>query len=357
MQKKDTLLDFSKQTFFLGLDVHKKNWSVTVRANSLELRTFSMNPDPGELSRYMQRHYPNGTYLSCYESGFSGYWIHRELGSLGIKNIVVNPADIPTTNKEQTMKMDPVDSRKMARELEGGTLRAIYIPDELSQELRSLSRMRLQLVKDETRIKNRIKGFLHFYGKKIPESHEMKHWSRRFIEELRKLEFTYPLGKEELQMYIEELQKVRESLLGVVKQLRKYIREYGKEEDMELLMSIPGIGYKTALAVLTEIMDIKRFPSFDKLACFIGFVPSTHSSGEKDRVGPLSLRYSRYLRSLLIEASWIAVRRDPALTLSFMELTKRMSKQEAIVRIAKKLLSRLFHVWKNRVKYSCAVVK
>ncbi len=69
------------------------------------------------------------------------------------------------------------------------------------------------------------------------------------------------------------------------------------------------------------------------------------------------MQHNKYLRSLLIEAAWIAVRKDPALTASFNEYIKRMSKQEAIIRIAKKLLNRIRTVWMKNTEYVCSVVK
>ena len=79
MQNKNTEVDFSNQKFFLGIDVHKKNWKITIRTNQMELKTFSMNPQPGELVNYLQRNYPNGEFRSVYETGFCGYWIDKQL--------------------------------------------------------------------------------------------------------------------------------------------------------------------------------------------------------------------------------------------------------------------------------------
>ncbi len=68
-------LDFSGQRIFVGMDVHKNNWTVTIRMNHLHLKTFSMNPDSKELFRFLQQNYPNASYHSVYEAGFSGYWV------------------------------------------------------------------------------------------------------------------------------------------------------------------------------------------------------------------------------------------------------------------------------------------
>ena len=160
-------LDFTGQNFFIGIDTHKRNWKVTIRLNHLELKTFSMNPSPIELSQYMNKNYPNGSYSSVYEAGFCGFWINRKLHKHGISNIIVNPADVPTTNKEKSRKRDPIDSRKLSRELENQSLKSLYIPTEAQQAIRSLSRFRIQLSKRRTQVKNHIKSFLHFNGVRV----------------------------------------------------------------------------------------------------------------------------------------------------------------------------------------------
>ena len=87
--------------YYLGIDVHKKQWVVTVRALGMFLQTFSMNPSPQEFADYLRRKYPKGKYYSVYEAGFCGFWIHRELIGLGIESRVTHAADVPTTNKEK----------------------------------------------------------------------------------------------------------------------------------------------------------------------------------------------------------------------------------------------------------------
>jgi len=86
-------------------------------------------------------------------------------------------------------------------------------------------------------------------------------------------------------------------------------------------------------------------------------VPSVHSSADKTSELGLTQRRNRYLRHLIVEASWVAIRKDPALLLAFNQLTRRMKKQDAIIRIAKKLLRRIRHVWKNQKPYVMAVVE
>jgi transposase len=355
--KQITKLHFERQKFFTGIDVHKNRWVVTIRTNGTELGTFSMNPSPLDLYRHMRRNYPGGEYYSVYEAGFCGYWIHGELQRFGFHNIVVNPLDIPTTHKEKTNKMDSVDSRKLCRELEKGSLRGIYIPDELHQQLRSLCRLRYRVMENLTRVKNRIKSYLHIHGIEIPGRDEMSHWSGYFIQWLDSLEFSHESGRDYLRFCTEELHEHRNRLAFIVCSLRKYCTKYNIHETINYLRTIPGIGFLTAMTFYVEVMDIGRFRTLDHLCSYVGLIPSVKSSGDKKIDRGLTSRRNRYLRYLIIEAAWIAVRKDPALTMAFARLTRRMTRQEAIVRIAKKLLNRIRYVWKNQKPYVKSVIE
>ena len=104
-----------------------------------------------------------------YEAGFCGFWIHERLTALGIDNIVVNPADVPTKSSEKLRKSDAVDSGKLARRLRANELKGIYTPDSVSLEMRSLISLKNSITKDTTRQKNRIKSQLRCLGIGIPQ--------------------------------------------------------------------------------------------------------------------------------------------------------------------------------------------
>ena len=99
MESQNQPINFNGQTFYIGIDVHQKKWVISIRCNQMELKTFSMDPKPEQLNQYMQRNYPGGEYLSAYEAGYFGFWIHRKLESFGFKNIVINAADITADGK------------------------------------------------------------------------------------------------------------------------------------------------------------------------------------------------------------------------------------------------------------------
>lgn len=357
MSYKNTVPDFQNQTIYVGMDVHLKSWQVTFRSAGMVLGTHSMEPDPEKLCSYLHRQYSNGIYKSAYEAGFCGFWIHRKLVSLGIENIIINPADIPTSGKEKVQKTDIVDSKKIARELENGTLTGIYIPTEYDESFRSLNRLRLQYTRDMVRQKNRIKAMLHRLGLALPPNHEMKHWSKRFLEHLKTLPFREKTDKMVMDMMLQTLMKMREELVSIVLQLRALVAENEvTRKTVEHLLSVPGVGVITAMTLKAELIDITRFRHLDDLSSYVGLVPAIHDSGETSTTLGISNRHMPYVRNMLIESSWTAVRKDPALLASYSNLIKRMTKAEAIIRIAKKLLNRIMTVWKHQTDYVHAVV-
>ena len=88
----------------------------------------------------------------------------------------------------------------------------------------------------------------------------------------------------------------------------------------------------------------------------VGLVPTTNSSGEKDRTGDVTPRANRILRNAIIESAWVAARIDPALSLAFNNLCERMNKNKAIIRVSKKLMNRIKFVLKNDQEYVCSVI-
>ena len=344
---------FKGQKIFVGLDVHLRSWSVTVLSEQAVLKKFTQDPSPAALNKFLTNTYPDAEYYSVYEAGFCGFWIHWELHNLGISNIVVNPADVPTMAGERLRKTDAIDSGKLARSLRSGELKGIYVPDSLATEIRSLIRLRDSLTKDQTRHKNRIKAHLRYLGIDIPEVFQRPGctWTNKFVLWLKRLDLETDYGRKTLDLLIAQYEDLRAQQLKMMKELRLLSRTERFEEPLRYLMSVPGIGQLAGLTIISEVDDIARFKDAAHFASYVGIVPMCYSSGEHDGTGNITVRRHAKLRWLIVEAAWVASRKDPVLSSAFVEYCRKMKPSKAIIKIARRLVNRIYFVMKHQQPY------
>jgi transposase len=350
--------NFENQKVYVGLDVHKRSWNAAIYLNSQFIRNIHQPPRPEALNHYLTQTYPGARYQCAYESGKFGYWIQRSLVAFGIECIAVNPADIPSIHKDEVYKNDSRDSKGIGLALSAGMLKAIYVPDEEQEADRHLVRQRKKIWRDLVRCKNRIKAFLDYKGIEVPPTYDNANWSHNFISWLNQLQFEHPSNRLTLDYQIKEMELLRKELLSISNAIRKLMRSKKYNRLYYLLRSVTGIGPLTAASLLTEIGDMSRFKSFYHLNSFIGLLPMEHSSGEREFKGAITVRKHRQLRSDLVECAWTAKRTDPALALYYSEQIKRgKNGKAAIVKVARKLLSRIRYVWLSGEPYQPSVVK
>lgn len=349
--------DFTGKTIYVGMDVHLKSWDISVFFDQQHLWSFHQPPDTFKLVSTLRNAYPNATLCCAYEAGFSGYWIQRQLQEVGICCLVVNPADVPQTDKGRKTKTDRSDSKRIGKALHAGLLNPIYIPDQFTESNRRLVRYRQQLLTDLRRCKTRAKHFLLQQGIRIPDQYNNGTWSSNFISWLKELKHDHESSRMALHKMIGQIESLKHETTILNKDIQKMMTNESYLAQAQLIQSVPGIGPIITASLLVEIADIKRFPTFAQFNSFIGLCPGEHSSGEEERKGKIISRHHRILRALLIEAAWMAVKKDPALSLAFSELKKRMSGKRAIIRIARKLVNRIYHVWTKNESYENGIIK
>jgi len=356
MQKQGSKSSFEGQKVYVGLDVHKKTWKAatcTKHTNPGPWTVTIEKPFDENLRGYLDKHFPGATFLCGYEAGFCGFWIHDALEVKGLQTKVMHAADIPTTDKERDQKEDRRDARKIAKALKNEDTEGIYVPSKLAQRDRSVVRERYSIVKSARRIKVQIKSHLALYGIEIPEEMGEKHWSRNFIKWLEQVRDEYQ--DDTLSLQLERLYAMRTLQLKANRKLRQLGMEDRNRKIYEILLSVVGVGPLTSMLLLTEIVDMKRFSSFRHLCSYSGFVPMTHSSGDKEAHSNITNRRNKHLRTALIESSWVAIQWDTELLSKYEEYRKRMNAQRAIVRIARILLRRIRFVWLNAQPYKKAL--
>jgi len=345
--------DFTGQSFYVGLDVHKKSWSVTVRTLGLEVAHFSQAADPDHLVRYLHKRYPGGDFISAYEAGFCGTSAHCSLRRAGIQNIIINPADLPQTDKQKKNKNDHNDSRATARYLEAGILRSIHIMTDEQQELRALFRLREAKVGDVTRANNRLRSFMHYFSIRFPAHlQDRQYLSNAHLDWLRTVNSKTQQGQDTLFQYIEDLVYHRKQLLGLTKKLKaavlnKYPQYYASG------LSVPGVGSITAIGLLTEMGEPDRFDDPDQYCSWLGLVPAERSSGDTVYSVVTQTRCNKHLRPMLIEAAWVAIRKCPFLLAYYKKHVGKDSKK-AIIKVPAKLALIILAVMRNKTTYNPA---
>jgi transposase len=353
-------ISFKGQEIFIGIDTHLNHWNVCIYVGSVQMRPFQQPPSAKVLRQYLDANYPEGTYKAAYECGICGFQPYYRLTECSIDCITFNPADLSKTDKERRRKCDSVDAATIARNLKDGDLDAIYVPSIDYLQARSLVRLRFQIDKRQRACKNQVKNFLYVHGIDYPEEFQgnRSHWTRKFIAWLRTEASMLPDATSgfALNEMLDFVEHSHSQLLKVGRAIMALMRSPQYDEQYRRLKSVPGIGAKTASALLLEIMDFKRFQSENKLIAYVGLVPDTDSSADHDVAIGVTKRKSKYLRYLLIESAWRAIKLDPALLQAYNKLRSRMAAGNAIIRIARKLVTRIHHVMKNNKDYEPCVV-
>jgi transposase len=196
--------------------------------------------------------------------------------------------------------------------------------------------------------------FLQYYSISIPLEMDNNQWPIKSVSWLKQIEMQTNSGQYALSSLIQSFEYHREQILSLTRQIRITIKEYDNEL-YTLLKTISGIGPLTSSALITELGDINRFPHIDHLSSFVGLIPRVKQSGDSSYSGGITFRCNEYLRTLLIEASWQAIRQDPALMQYYHEHLINNKGQKVIIKVARKLLNRIRYVMKTRQPYVTGV--
>jgi transposase len=239
---------------------------------------------------------------------------------------------------EAKIKTDAVDSEALAHLLRANLLPTSYVPPKELRELRELVRLRTYLVHERTRFKNKIRAELAKRGIRFTKSPFAK----------RRIPLLEELGIPVVSKCLSMIGALDRQILNVSVELRQKAHE---SEDAKLLMTIPGVGYFSSLAISAEIGDISRFGDAEKLCSYAGLVPSVHQSGTTRRYGRITKQGSGLLRWVLLECVWVHLRYDTWLTRFFYRIVRRKGKKVAAVAAARKLLVAIYWMLRNREEF------
>lgn len=347
MEKKNSSSVFNDKNLFVGIDVHKKRWVVSVRSYDLELKTFSMSPTAEELEKFLVHAYTDALFHIVYECCFSGFWIYDYFHQRGY-DIIVTPTN-RIYRDGSIVKTDKIDSRKLAFQHSRGLLREVKVPEMKIREYRSIFRIYDKEKMREGQILRQVRCILEC------KNHELKweKWNKEFIEKLKLVRFQEEIFNRKFEVLIKEYEFVKEQ----IKDSEKRIKEIGEDEELgeriKRIEQINGIGIVSAVRLVVYLFDRKgRFESGEKVAHYVGLTPGEHSSGEEIIRSRTGLIGSRQLRSIIIQLAWVAVRKDGSLLNKFERVYKSSGcKQKAIVAVARKLMMKVHAITEKEEAY------
>lgn len=323
---------------YIGIDVHKESWHLTVRTEGEEIFNGRMASSYQALKKFLER-FEGSKIKVAYEAGPCGFWLYDKLTVEGIETIVTPPSLIPVESGNK-VKTDRRDSRKLAKLLESNILKRVHVLSEQERAERELVRTRRQLVEHCSDVARQIKSKLLFHGINSPVGGSMK-WTKGYIKWLKDL-----VCKEEwLKVSLMSLIELFEYLTAQIKKISKEVVVLSQKDNyrgrVTLLRSVPGIGILNAMEILVELQNVERFKSSGELASYIGLTPSEYSTGQHIRQGRITRCGNKRVRTALVESSWILIGKDSYMQLKYRKLKNTKGGKKAIVAIARNLIIRI----------------
>jgi len=317
---------------YLGIDVHKRYAQVAVMDEAGEI-VEEVRVENANLDNLAQRY---AGAQAAIEATSNYYHIHDTL-SENLDVTVAHPKElnqIADTDK----KTDRVDTKELARMVRLNSVPESYVPTGEIREARALVRGRQSLVEHRTEYANKIHGLLSDHG----ISDDVKPLTQEGREFPRELSLPMP-WESVLESYLE----VIETLTDEIQNLEETIEECaGSLKETQLLMTIPGVSYYTALTIYAELGEIERFDGDKEVVSYVGLNPVIRESGDSRIESELSKRGSGRARWLLVQAAHTAVHtcNDEYLSRFYERLASRKNSQKAIVATARKMLVSMYHM-------------
>jgi transposase len=324
-----------EEVYYAGLDVHKDSIQLAVLGTRGKepVRMKRLPNDTIKIVKELSPYQEKGRVQVAYEAGCLGYTLYRELVSFGFDCRVLAPDKVfHADDKVKTDKRDALDLAWMLRRDEGESIAVPTVEDEAT---RDLLRCRGDIQEDLKRAKQRLLKFLLRKGINYETN---RYWTIPHRKWLSGLKFEREFERLTFEEYVAEIDHLTNRLSGLDKKIEETAESPRYAEQVRKFRAFRGIDYLTALSIVVEIGDFRRFPSAESLMSYLGLVVKEATSGKKRKQGGITKTGNSHLRRLLTESSWHYAR--PA------QVSKRLAKRregtdERIITYADKAMTRL----------------
>lgn len=323
---------------YVGVDLHKEtSWFCVLDNNGRELNSRNITNNINELKQFLQS-IPKPFSLAL-ESTYNWYFFVDLAQQYTDKIYLTDPYALKAFAK-QHKKNDKIDAKLIAEILFKGFLPKVTIADQKTRQIRELLKSRLTLVYDRTRNINRLTTLLD----KLGINHKRIYLTVQGIESIQSNDIP-ELYQDIIQDYKERLTYLTKKLYALRKKIMAIVEQ---DQDMQNLETIPGVGYFSAALIKSEIMDIKRFSSFNRLCAYSGLAPRTFSSANKLYHGALNKNRRKYLQWIILENVYKFIKTLPSKEEKFERIKKIKNHNVAKVILARDFLRIIYQVLKQQ---------
>jgi len=322
---------------YVGIDVHKHYCQAALMSEqgeiAHELRFNNTTQGASSLVDLAKTVHP---HIKAVVEPSANFWIriYDKLEQEGVEVKLSNPMRTKAI-AEARIKTDRIDAKTLAFLLRGDLVAESYVPTRKNRERRTLIRHRTSLIHMRVDIKNRIHALL--------DKHELTHnytdlFGKQSLEWLHSLQLPTP-DHEILQSSLQVVETLTEQIRSMDIQIAK---DATSEEKAKLLMTMPGVDYYAAMVLLSEIGDVHRFSSDEKLVSWVGLAPQVHQSGESNWTGHISRKGSKRARWILGQCAQSARQHDPRMREFYERIERKHGSQKAVVAVARKMLAIMY---------------
>jgi transposase len=324
---------------YIGIDVHKRNAQVAVMDDAGEI-VEEVRVENANLDDLAQRYAGAEAVIEA----TSNYYHIHDLLSEHLDVTVAHPQKLSLI-ADSDKKTDRVDAKELARLLRLNSVPESYVPTEEIRQARALVRGRHSMVETRTEYANKIHGLLSDQGI-IEEVKPLSVEGREFLREL-----SLPTPWDAL---LESHLTMIETLTQEINRLEATIQEVaGSLEETQLLMTIPGVSYYSALTIYAELGEIDRFDTDKEVVSYAGLNPTIRESGDSRIEGEISKRGSGQLRWILTQSTNVAVHtcNDEYLSRFYDRIAGKKPPKKALVATARKMLVSIYHMLDRKEVY------
>jgi transposase len=288
-----------KKIAYVGIDYHINVLSIAVIVKGQKelYETIRLKNDNKIIARYMKKLSKKFQIKACYEASSSGYSFQRKMTSWGFHCDVIAPSLIPKKPGNRR-KNDFRDAKDLAKNYANDMLTFVRLPSEKEEALRSLIRCRLTFKESAKRVKHQINSLLLSQDFRWPKSK----WTQQHRCWISQIKMPHVYLQHALDEYFNHLQYLESRLEYLEDQIEEIAASPIYASSVKKLRSFKGISTLTAMVLIAEITDFRRFANPRALMAFLGLIPSEHSSGDKQQGGSITKTGNSRCRKLLVES-------------------------------------------------------